>query len=294
MARCLVTGHKGYIGSRLYAKLQELGHEVMGIDLNDDTPHDVITALGENTDGTFHPHYTAFAPEYIFHLACWPRIGLCLEKPVETMRNNVMAGSVVLNFARKTNSVKRVIYSSSSSVVGNGDGPTNPYALQKLITEHESVIYAGVYNLDTVCLRYFNVYSEDQRADGPYATAVANWRRALLEGITPFITGDGEQRRDMVYVDDVVSANVHCMEYLERFDGKVFDVGTGDNISLNEVKEIVQEYHAVEFDYVAPRPGEVATTQANTAGLEAYGWTAQVSIPEGMRRCFNFERDADV
>ena len=294
MARCLVTGHKGYIGSRLYAKLQELGHEVMGIDLNDDTPHDVITALGENTDGTFHPHYAAFAPEYIFHLACLPRIGLCLEKPVETMRNNVMAGSVLLNFARKINSVKRVIYSSSSSVVGNGDGPTNPYALQKLITEHESVIYAGVYNLDTVCLRYFNVYSEDQRADGPYATAVANWRRALLEGITPFITGDGEQRRDMVYVDDVVAANIHCMEYSERFDGKVFDVGTGDNISLNEVKEIVQEYHAVEFDYVAPRPGEVATTQANTAGLEAYGWTAQVSIPEGMRRCFNFERDTDV
>jgi len=266
----------------------------MGIDLNDDTPHDVITALGENTDGTFHPHYTAFAPEYIFHLACWPRIGLCLEKPVETMRNNVMAGSVLLNFARKVGSVKRVIYSSSSSVVGNGAGPTNPYALQKLITELESVIYAGVYDLDTVCLRYFNVYSEDQRADGPYATAVANWRRALLEGITPFITGDGEQRRDMVYVDDVVAANIHCMEYSENFSGKVFDVGTGENISLNEVKEIVQEYHDVEFDYVAPRPGEVATTRANTADLASYGWTAQMSIPEGMRRCFNFERDTDV
>ena len=294
MARCLVTGHKGYIGSRLYAKLQELGHEVMGIDLNEDIPHDVITALGENTDGTFHPHYAAFAPEYIFHLACWPRIGLCLEKPVETMRNNVMAGSVLLNFARKVGSVKRVIYSSSSSVVGNGAGPTNPYALQKLITELESVIYAGVYDLDTVCLRYFNVYSEDQRADGPYATAVANWRRALLEGITPFITGDGEQRRDMVYVDDVVAANIHCMEYSKNFSGKVFDVGTGENISLNEVKEIVQEYHDVEFDYVAPRPGEVATTRANTADLASYGWTAQMSIPEGMRRCFNFERDTDV
>ena len=148
MARCLVTGHKGYIGSRLYAMLQELGHETMGIDLNDDVSHDVIVSLGENTDGTFHPYYTAFAPEYIFHLACWPRIGLCLEKPVETMRNNVIAGSVLLNFARKNNSVKRVIYSSSSSVVGNGTGPTNPYALQKFITEKESVIYAAVYDLE--------------------------------------------------------------------------------------------------------------------------------------------------
>ena len=288
MAKCLVTGHKGYIGSRLYAKLKELGHEVMGIDLNEEVPHDIITCLAEDSDGKFHPHYADFEPEYIFHLACWPRIGFCLENPVATMHNNVMAGSTVLNFARKNKSVRRVIYSSSSSVMGNGDGPTNPYALQKLITEKECGIYSGVYGLDTVCLRYFNVYSEDQRADGPYATAVANWRRALLEGITPFITGDGEQRRDMVYVDDVVSANIHCMEYAERFDGKVFDVGTGDNISLNQVKEVVQVYHDVEFDYVAPRPGEVATTRADTSPFEEYGWKAAVTIPEGMHKCFNF------
>ena len=112
MAKCLVTGHKGYIGSRLYAKLKELGHEVMGIDLNEEVPHDIITCLAEDSDGKFHPHYADFEPEYIFHLACWPRIGLCLEKPVETMHNNVMAGSIVLNFARKNKSVKRVIYSS--------------------------------------------------------------------------------------------------------------------------------------------------------------------------------------
>ena len=134
MAKCLVTGHKGYIGSRLYAKLKELGHEVMGIDLNEEVPHDIITCLAEDSDGKFHPHYADFEPEYIFHLACWPRIGLCLEKPVETMHNNVMAGSIVLNFARKNKSVKRVIYSSSSSVMGNGDGPTNPYALQKPVS----------------------------------------------------------------------------------------------------------------------------------------------------------------
>ena len=294
MAKCLVTGHRGYIGSRLYAELISQGHEVMGIDLTDDISHDVINCLAEDKDGGFHPHYAQFEPEYIFHLACWPRIGLCLEKPVDTMRNNVMAGSVLLNFARKNKSVKRVIYSSSSSVMGNGDGPTNPYALQKLITEKECVIYAGVYELDTVCLRYFNVYSADQRADGPYATAVANWRRALLENECPFITGDGEQRRDMVYVDDVVGANIPCMEQNERFDGKVFDVGTGDNISLNQVKEIVEEYHDVDFNYIDPRPGEVATTCANTEPLAEHGWRATISITEGIRRCFNFTRSKDV
>jgi len=294
MAKCLVTGHKGYIGSRLYAELIFQGHEVMGIDLTDDVSHDVIKCLAEDNDGGFHPHYTSFEPEYIFHLACWPRIGFCLEKPVETMRNNVLAGSILLNFARKNKSVKRVIYSSSSSVMGNGDGPTNPYALQKLITEKECVIYAGVYNLDTVCLRYFNVYSEDQRVDGPYATAVANWRHALLEGDRPFITGDGEQRRDMVYVDDVVAANIHCMEQSERFDGKVFDVGTGDNISLNQVKAIVEKYHDVEFDYISARPGEVATTRANTEPLADHGWRATTSIVEGIHRCFNFRGSKDV
>jgi len=293
MAKCIVTGHKGYIGSRLYAELIRQGHKVLGIDLTSEVSQDVITCLAEDADGGFHPHYASFEPEYIFHMACWPRIGFCLEKPVETMHNNVMAGSVLLNFARKNRSVKRIIYSSSSSVVGNGDGPTNPYALQKLITEKECGIYAGVYGLDTVCLRYFNVYSEDQPADGPYTTAIANWRKSLEEGIPLFITGDGEQRRDMVHVDDVVSANIHCMNYDAAFAGDVFDVGTGDNISLNEVKDIVQKYHAVEFDYVTPRSGEVATTLANIAPLRSLGWSASTKIIEGIERCFIFEGQND-
>ncbi len=291
MARCLVTGHRGYIGGKLFSKLIELGHEVVGIDLQDEISYDVAKVLAEDNDGRFHPYYVDFEPEYIFHLACWPRIGECLNNPVGTMRNNVLAGSVLLNFANKVKSVKRVIYSSSSSVVGNGHGPTNPYALQKLVTEKECEIYSSVYGLDTVSLRYFNVYSDDQKADGPYATAIANWRKSLLNDITPFITGDGEQRRDMVHVDDVVSANIHCMEYAERFDGKVFDVGTGDNISLNEVKEVVQLYHDVEFEYRPPRPGEVEETRADTSLLAEYGWEAAVSIPQGMHQCFNFTKE---
>jgi UDP-glucose 4-epimerase len=285
--KILITGHKGYIGNKLFLRLEELGHEVIGLDIKESSG-DVIKILAEGTDGRFHPRYSNFQPEYIFHLACWPRIGECLSEPVKTMRNNVLAGSVLLNFAKKMGSVKRVIYSSSSSVVGDGDGPTNPYALQKLVTEKECGIYSGVYGLDTVSLRYFNVYSDDQDASGPYATAIANWRKSLIEGIPPFITGDGEQRRDMVHVDDVVAANIHCMEYTERFDGKVFDVGTGDNISLNEVKEIIQLYHKVDFEYRPSRPGEVATTRANTLPLAECGWTARISISEGMNQCFNF------
>lgn len=293
MAKCLVTGHKGYIGSRLYKRLQELGHEVIGIDQQTYIPHDVITDLDEGSDGLFHPHYYNFQPEYIFHMACWPRVGFSIEDPVSTMKNNVIAGSVLLNFARKCKSVKRVIYSSSSSVVGNGNGPTNPYALHKLTTEMEMGIYSLIYGLDTVSLRYFNVYSEDQKASGPYATAVAHWIHSLKNGIKPYITGDGEQRRDMVHVEDVVSANIFAMNREQDFKGAVFDVGTGDNISLNEIKEIIKLKHDVEFDYVAPRPGEVMMTRAQTSALKEIGWTAQIGIKEGIAKCFNFEVNSE-
>ena len=288
MARCLVTGHKGYIGSKVFQKLEELGHEVRGIDLNQKVSHDIITTLREGRDGSFHPHYFNFQPEYIFHLACWPRVVFSMENPVGTLYNNVLAGSTILNFARKCKSVKRVIYSSSSSVVGNGSGPTNPYALHKLTTELECKIYSEIYGLDTVSLRYFNVYSEDQQADGPYATAIANWRRYILQQRRPFITGDGTQRRDMVYVDDVVEANIFAMNYKHSFSGNHYDVGTGTNISLNEAKNIAQKYHQIKFDYVDARPGDVLETCADTRGLKQLGWKAAVSIEEGINRCFNF------
>jgi nucleoside-diphosphate-sugar epimerase len=279
MARCLVTGHKGYIGSRLYAELKKQGHDVVGVDMKD-SPDDDILLPGCLED------LSSFSPEYIFHLACIPRVAYSVENPVSTMQNNVMAGSIVLNFARQVKA-KRVIYSSSSSVVGNGDGPTSPYGLQKLVTEMECKLYADLYGVDTVGLRYFNVYSEDQTVDGPYATAVANWMEYIREGETPFITGDGEQRRDMLYVHDAVAANIFCMEYDDEFNGAHYDVGTGTNISLNELKGIVREYHPdVSFEYRSPRPGDVLYTKADTGPLAELGWRVKVKLSEGLNRCF--------
>mgnify|MGYP001280213955 CR=1 FL=1 len=123
MSRCLVTGHRGYIGSRLYKKLVDLGHEVQGIDLVEGNDINSLQGLVEDKHGKFHPRWANFKPEYVFHLACIPRVAYSIEEPVKTMQNNVLAGSNVLNFARKIGA-KRVIYSSSSSINGNGDGPT--------------------------------------------------------------------------------------------------------------------------------------------------------------------------
>jgi UDP-glucose 4-epimerase len=277
MASCLVTGYKGYIGQTLYDELKKLGHDVIGIDVKDGEEFDILEGLESLENYDF---------DYIFHLACIPRVVYSVEQPVHTMLNNVISTSIVLDFAKRKN-VKRVIYSGSSSVVGNGDGPASPYALQKLTSELETKLYSNLYGIDTVTLRYFNVYSPDQKADSPYATAVANWMRFIREGKNPFITGDGNQRRDMAHKLDVVSANIFAMEYDGRFDGKSFDVGTGDNISLNEMKEIVHSYFPnVIFDYIDERTGDVMVTKANMKPLKQIGWQPKFHIREGISKCF--------
>jgi len=286
MARCLVTGHMGYIGSHLFERLEELGHEVRGIDLQEQYSKNILNFLNEDYLGKFHPLYWNFKPEYIFHLAAMPRVAYSVEYPVETTRNNVMAGSMVLNFARKVGA-KRVIYAGSSSVVGNGNGPESPYALQKLYTEMECRVYSELYGLDTVTLRYFNVYSPDQQAKTAYATAVANWMQFIRDDKYPFITGDGEQRRDMANLGDVISANMFAMQYDGKFDGQHYDVGTGDNISLNEMKTIVEEHIPnVVFEYVKEREGDVRNTKANIEPLKGLGWKPEHAIEKGIHECF--------
>ncbi len=291
MSRCLVTGHKGYIGSKLYSKLREMGHEVAGIDIKERVSKNILDCLSNEPNSDIYNHYlretfVGFKPEYIFHLACIPRVAYSVEEPVKTMRNNVLATTHVLDFAKRVGA-KRVIYSGSSSVVGNGNGPTNPYGLQKLVSEMECKLYSELYNIDTITLRYFNVYSPCQTVDGPYATAIANWMHSIREGNNPFITGDGSQRRDMANLEDVVSANIFAMEHDDLFRGQNFDVGTGENISLNEIKEIVLKYHPhVKFDYVDSRKGDVFLTRANTKPLEDLGWKHKVSISDGVEKCF--------
>ena len=289
MAKCLVTGHKGYIGAHLIKKLQKLGHEVQGIDLQEEYSKDInsLQGLAPDEEGNFHPHYWNFKPEYVFHMACFPRVAYSVENPVLTMKNNIMVGTHVLNFARKVGA-KRVIYSSSSSIKGNGHGPESPYALQKMVTELECRLYAKLYGLDTVSLRYFNVYSEDQETNGSYGTAIANWMQSIRDKKVPYITGDGEQRRDMVHINDVVSANIFAMNFDRyNFSGDVYDIGTGTNISLNEIKEIIQKHFpTVSFDYVEPRPGDVSVTKAEVRKLGNIGWNAEINIKNGIDSCF--------
>ena len=280
MSKCLVTGHEGYIGSGLFDELKRQGHEVLGVDLK--SGEDILDWKCSNV----LLKWEKFRPEYIFHLAAIPRVAYSVEHPVEVVTNNVLSSLHVLELARRVGA-RRVIYSSSSSVQGNGDGPENPYGASKYMPESMCGVWSKLYGIDTVCLRYFNVYSYDQKAEGPYATAVANWMRSIREGKKPFITGDGEQRRDMANKLDVISANIFAMEYEGQFGGKPFDVGTGTNISLNEMKNLVlNRFPDVVFDYIESRKGDVLVTKADVTPLYRCGWTSQISIHSGVDECF--------
>lgn len=285
MARCLITGHKGYIGSHLFKELKNLGHEVIGIDLKEQGDINTILNILEKKHEKYD-YYLNFKPDFIFHMACLPRVSYSVENPVLTTKNNILATTNILNFAKEVKA-KRVIFSSSSSVIGDGKGPNSPYALQKLYSEMECKLWSKLYSLDTISLRYFNVYSEDQKAEDSYATAIANWMHHIRNNLTPFLEGSGEQRRDLVHVNDVVSANVFAMNYKNNFGGSNFDVGTGKNISFSEIVEIVRNtFPQVDFEKRPARKGDVLFTKADTTLLKNLGWEAKITIEDGIKNCF--------
>lgn len=269
----LVTGHNGYIGSHIYKRLLHLGYKARGIDLKDG--EDILHCLpNENFD-------------YVFHLAACPRVEYSVQHPSYTMKQNVLVTSTLLEWA-KDHGVKRVIFSSSSAVMGDNDGtgPKSPYGLHKLMNEMECRLYSELYGLDTVCLRYFNAYSEDQEFGGPYSTAICAWMEMIKQGKPLRIDGDGEQTRDLVHVEDIVSANIFCMQHEERFNGKWFNVGSGKSVSMNYIKDYIDLYNDVEWNHAPARKGDVRHTMADISELQKIGWDPKVPIEEGLSRCF--------
>jgi len=267
----LVTGHRGYIGSHVYKELVRLGYEVHGIDLKDG--EDILHCL---PDKDF---------DYVFHLAALPRVEYSVENPSYTLRQNVLVTSSVLEWA-KSNNVKRVIFSSSSAAIGDGTGPKSPYGLHKLMNEMECRLYSELYGLDTVCLRYFNAYSEDQEFGGSYSTAICAWMEMIKQGKPLRIDGDGEQTRDLVHVEDIVSANLFCMQHEEHFNGKWLNVGSGKSVSMNYIKDYIDLHNDVEWNHAPARKGDVRHTMADISELRKIGWDPNISIEEGLARCF--------
>lgn len=273
MSKCLVTGHKGYIGSHVFSGLKQLGHEVYGIDIKEG--EDVLHCLPEEKF------------DYVFHLAAQPRVEFSVEHPSYTMKQNTLVTSVLLEWA-KDHGVKRVIFSSSSSVNGDGDGvPKSPYGLHKLMSEMECRLFSELYDLDTVCLRYFNAYSEDQPFGGAYSTAICAWMEMIKQNKPLRIDGDGYQTRDLVHVDDIVGANIAAMESTERLNGVPYDVGTGESVSMNYIKNFINSRYDIEWTYAPERKGDVRHTMADITRIKKdLNWKPSVTIVDGLKRCF--------
>tara|TARA_R110000744_G_scaffold18499_8_gene49651 strand:- start:2436 stop:3269 length:834 start_codon:yes stop_codon:yes gene_type:complete len=270
--KILLTGHRGYIGGKLFKKLKSVGHDVDGIDLKEG--EDILHAL---------PHNKKY--DFVFHLAALPKVEYSVMNPSYTLMHNVLGTSRVLEWAAKTG-VKRVIFSSSSAIYGDGDGPNSPYGLHKSISEQECKLFGDLYGLDTVCLRYFNVYSPDQPFGGTYSTVISSWLQMIRDQKPLRIEGDGEQTRDFIHVDDVIDANIFCMQYEKDFSGTAYDVGTGSFISINEIKQIVEKHNKVQWQFAAERRGDVRHTCANTIPLSELGWKPTIEIRSGIEDSF--------
>ena len=270
--KILITGHKGYIGSHLYSRLKEQGnHKVVGIDLKDG--NDILYCLPkENFD-------------CVFHLAALPRVEYSVENPFYTMKQNVLVTSKLLEWS-KDHGVKTFIFSSSSAIYGDGTGPKSPYGLHKLISEMECGLYQKLFDIKCVCLRYFNVYSEDQEYGGSYSTVISSWMQMIREGKKLRIDGDGEQSRDFIHVDDIVSANIWCMENIEKSDKLWYDVGYGETCSLNDIREVIDEHHKVEWQTSPERLGDVKHTEIGARRLQITGWLPVVGLRSGIEKCF--------
>ena len=255
--RCVVTGGAGFIGSNLVDKLIDDGHEVIIFD-------NYSTGKKENVNPKAKfflvdiSHQPSFehktmndimsGVDVVFHLAAKARVQPSIENPIEYHNTNVNGTLNMLDACRRYG-VKRFIFSSSSSVYGDVEqlptpeehelNPMSPYALHKLQGEQYCKLFSELYDLETVCLRYFNVYGERQNTEGAYCLVMGIFAGQLLKGEPMTINGDGENRRDFTYVGDVVDANIRCMDYPLELNGEVFNIGNGDNRSVNQIANLL-------------------------------------------------------
>ena len=265
--KVLITGYKGYIGSHLCRTLDDGNNIVHGVDLKDG--QDILHCLPTSSY------------DIVFHMAALPRVGFSVKNPSYTLRHNVYATSVLLEWA-KAHNVKRLVFSSSAAVYGNGSGPNSPYGLHKLLSEQECKLYSKIYGLDTVCLRYFNVYSKDQEYGGAYSTVISAWLEMIRRGQPLRIDGDGSQTRDFIHVDDIVSANIFCMNYDYDFNGQNYDVGSGQIFSLNDIKKLILSHNNVKFINAKKRKGDVQDTFMTDVRLDQLGWQPEHNFTDDI------------
>ena len=307
--RVLVTGGGGFIGSHLAARLVELGHDVRVLDNFATGRRSNIAAIGggvELIEGDIQSYERAHKAvrgcEIVFHQAALPSVPRSIQDPLTSNATNVIGTLNVLLAARDEN-VRRVVCASSSSVYGANPElpkhedmaalPISPYATAKLASEGYCRSFGIGYGLETVALRYFNVFGTRQDPTSQYAAVIPNFITALLADKPVTIFGDGEQSRDFTYIDNVVQANILAMDAPD-VSGKVFNIACGRKVTLNELIAELQELIGsdVEPIYAPARPGDVPHSLASLDRARAeLGYEPEIDLREGLSRTIAHYRE---
>jgi len=306
MAFYLVTGGAGFIGSNIVHFLIKKGERVRVLD-------NFLTGKKENLasirdkieliEGDIRNFEICLKAtkgvDYVLHQAALPSVPRSIEDPLTTSEININ-GTLNILLASLKNKIKRVVYASSSSIYGDSPvlpkkeemtpSPLSPYAITKLTGEYYCKVFYQIYGLETVILRYFNVFGPCQDPTSQYAAVIPKFIRAMLKGERPIIYGDGEQSRDFTYVENVVMANILSATKKEA-SGKVFNIATQKRITINElVKEINNILNTnIKPEYASPRPGDIKHSLADiTAAKKILGYNPKVQFREGLEKTVNW------
>ena len=310
-----VTGGAGFIGSHLTEALVQRGDRVRVIDNLESGLLENLASLEVGEPGSGAPVEfwrvdvregdrlgEAFAgAEGVLHQAAQVSVPRSIEAPEESLEVNATGTLRVLEAARRSG-VKRVVMAASSAAYGNSETlpkredmpsqPLSPYAIGKAVGEQMLKVWADLYGLKTVSLRYFNVFGPRQRDDSPYTGVIAIFIRRLLDGLPVTIFGDGEQTRDFTYVANAVQANLLALGANEA-GGEVYNVGAGQRVSLNQLFETLADLIApgTQVSYGPTREGDVRHSLADLSRIaEGLGYTPEVHLEEGLRQTVDWYR----
>jgi nucleoside-diphosphate-sugar epimerase len=305
MALYLVTGGAGFIGSSIAEALLAKGESVRILDDFSSGRRENVEGLRgrvELVEGTIvDPAVVARAMagvEVVFHEAAIPSVVRSVENPQASMMAGVQGTTVVLDLARRSG-VRRVVFAGSSSAYGDTPTlpkvetmdarPLSPYAASKLAGEHLMRIFAGLYGLETVTLRYFNVFGPRQDPKSEYAAVVPRFLTAAIRKERPIVFGDGEQTRDFCHIDNVVQANLLAAGASRKLKGEMVNVACGVRTSLNQLLSYIGELAggALDAEHRPARPGDVRDSLADVnAARELLGYEPSVDVREGLKRTF--------
>lgn len=310
--KALVTGGAGFIGSHIAHALSRMGATVLVLDdfstgdrhnLDWSTTNGALEVIQGDAGDEALLGQIVPGCDWVFHQAAVASVPQSVAQPLETNRHN-LDSTLKLLIAARDAGVKRFLFASSSAIYGDSSAaskheshapaPVTPYGLQKYAAERYCQLFRQLYGLPTVALRYFNVFGPRQSFDSPYSGVIARFCTLMLRGETPVIFGDGGQSRDFIFIDNIVQANLLAAEApAERVAGQVFNAGTGESITLNQLVADINDLTRQNLvaRHEPARPGDIRHSQADVSALRAaLGYVPKVAWKDGLAQTLEFYR----